>query len=138
MKKQSFLKLILVALLGLAGFGVYLWWTIPTSGINRASVWRIREGMSQEEVEAIIGMPPGDYRSGSNEWLWQSRFPTGKGDGAWSLYWLADQSSIIVNFVNEKVTRKRYHIVSETIWDKFLTWLHVTEPNEPLPWVYVY
>src|SRR5262249_3560860 len=112
MKKQSFLKLILVALLGLAGFGVYLWRTIPTSGINRASVWRIREGMSQEEVEAIIGMPPGDYCKASEQW------PRGIGltvhggtRGSWTSYWHADEHSIVVEFVDYEVSRKRFYIV---------------------------
>lgn len=139
MKKRFLLKFGLIAVLGLAGFGLYLWWTIPTNGINRASLWRIREGMSQEEVEAIIGMPPGDYRKASEQWARGIGLTVQGGTGgSWTSYWHADEHTIIVEFVDDEVSRKRFYIVSETIWDKFLTWLHVTEPNEPLPMVYVY
>ena len=139
MKRQSRLKLILVAWLGLGGIGLYLWWTIPKSGINRASLSRIRKGMTKEQVEAIIGMPPGDYRKDSDQWARGMGLTVHGGTrGSWTSFWHADEHSIIIEFVDFEVSRKRFYIVSETIWDKFLTWLHVTEPNEPLPMVYVY
>jgi hypothetical protein len=139
MKKQSLLKLILVAWLGMGGIGLYLWWTIPKSGINRASLSRVRKGMTKEEVEAIIGMPPGDYRKVSERWPWGIGLTVHGGTrGSWTSYWHADEHSIIVEFVDCEVSRKRFYIVSETIFDKLLTSLHITEPNEQLPMVYVY
>jgi hypothetical protein len=45
---------------GLLGV-VVLWMFWPLFGIGRVSYYRIRAGMSLEEVEGIIGLPPGDY-----------------------------------------------------------------------------
>ena len=56
----------LVALAGLAvvvAAGVVLWRPQQGDRITFENFARIEEGMSQEEVEAIIG-PPGDYRTG--------------------------------------------------------------------------
>jgi hypothetical protein len=36
--------------------------TPPPTGITPAAYGRIKEGMRLEDVERIIGMPPGDYR----------------------------------------------------------------------------
>jgi hypothetical protein len=39
-----------------------LWWLAPAPHrINRAGFEQIREGLTQAEVEAILGVPPGDY-----------------------------------------------------------------------------
>jgi hypothetical protein len=42
---------------------VVMLWPRPTQ-VTRASCDRIRVGMSRTEVEAILGGPPGDYRTG--------------------------------------------------------------------------
>src|SRR5262249_59202506 len=39
------------------------WLAQPAHRINRAAYELLREGMTQAEVEAIFGVPPGDYAS---------------------------------------------------------------------------
>jgi hypothetical protein len=46
----------------LASVGAFVLWPRP-SRITEANCERIREGMSRAEVYAILGGPPGDYRS---------------------------------------------------------------------------
>jgi hypothetical protein len=58
---------LLVVLAGLAvvvaaGAIVFVLWPEPPSRITRENFERIRPGMTQAEVEAILG-PPGDYRT---------------------------------------------------------------------------
>lgn len=51
--------LAIACMLGLSAFLGLL--AIPRHGIVEGSAGRIRPGMSQKEVEAILGGPPGDY-----------------------------------------------------------------------------
>ena len=56
---------LLVVLAGLAvlvAAGAVVLWPEPPSRITRENFDRVREGMTQAEVEAILG-PPGDYRT---------------------------------------------------------------------------
>src|SRR4030095_4340791 len=61
MKRKRLLRLAMLALLGIVGFSLYLWYTSANRRINRAAFDRIREGMSLAEVEEVIGCPPGNY-----------------------------------------------------------------------------
>jgi outer membrane protein assembly factor BamE (lipoprotein component of BamABCDE complex) len=46
-----------------------IWLTVPTHRINKESLKLIREGMSQEEIAAILGAPPDSLKSDRNlEW----------------------------------------------------------------------
>lgn len=61
-----------LALLALLG----LWWLTPRSAINRTNFEAIRGGMSEAEVERLLGGPEGDYRTGEVEYdlaggLWE-------------------------------------------------------------------
>jgi hypothetical protein len=50
-----------------AGLGVAAWLLLcpapPSSRITPAAAGRIERGMTAAEAEAVIGLPPGDYRS---------------------------------------------------------------------------
>jgi hypothetical protein len=54
-----------VGLLAVIGVGVVVGWRAATTpaGVNRVSYLRIGQGMRREQVEAILGGPPGNYRS---------------------------------------------------------------------------
>jgi hypothetical protein len=54
-----------VGLLAVIGAGVVVgWWAAATpAGVNRISYLRIGQGMRHEQVEAILGGPPGNYRT---------------------------------------------------------------------------
>ena len=60
MKKRWILGLSLLASL----FVGVAWLCWPQPRISPASFERIHEGMSQDQIEAIIGLPPGDYYTG--------------------------------------------------------------------------
>jgi hypothetical protein len=55
----------LVALLALAGVGVFLLWPWPSTGsrLTQNNLNRLRDGMTRLEVEAILG-PPADHTTG--------------------------------------------------------------------------
>jgi hypothetical protein len=58
---QLFLGMGLLAAIGV-GFAVSCWTATP-AGVNRVSYLRIGQGMRRERVEAILGGPPGNYRT---------------------------------------------------------------------------
>jgi hypothetical protein len=60
MNKRWILGLSLLASL----FVGVAWLCWPQPRISPASFERIHEGMSQDQIEAIIGLPPGDYYTG--------------------------------------------------------------------------
>jgi hypothetical protein len=62
-KRPLLLCLALLALVGLSG-GLLVLLTHPRHRINQESYERIKEGMTLEEVEAILGGPPGNYTRG--------------------------------------------------------------------------
>jgi hypothetical protein len=68
---------LLVALAGLAvvAAGAVVLWPEPPSRITRENFDRIREGMTQAEVEAILG-PPGDYRTRLGDTKYQQGWQT--------------------------------------------------------------
>ena len=66
---------LLVALAGLAvvvAAGAVVLWP-RTDRITRENCRCIRVGMSRHEVEAILGVPPGDYRTGATDSDFASR-----------------------------------------------------------------
>jgi outer membrane protein assembly factor BamE (lipoprotein component of BamABCDE complex) len=54
--------------LGLAvAAGVAVWLAIPRRPTITAEQFaQVRKGMTQQEVEAVLGCPPGDYRDGAS------------------------------------------------------------------------
>jgi hypothetical protein len=49
--------------------GLHALWPTPP-GISKANFARIKPGMSQAEVEATLGGPPGDYRTPRAGWFY--------------------------------------------------------------------
>jgi hypothetical protein len=136
MKKRLLVKLGLVALVGTALFVAWLWWTIPTSGINRATANRIRVGMSEVEVERMIGVEAGTYATKdapfSSEWS-KSDFERFKSITAaqpantLSFSWEDDNGTIVVCIGRDdrRVVYSCYVAFSETIPDKLRRWLRL-------------
>jgi hypothetical protein len=60
MRKRALAALIAVGL-GVAGVAFWVWPDQTDGGISRGGFERIQDGMTQAEVEAILGGPPGDY-----------------------------------------------------------------------------
>jgi hypothetical protein len=86
--------------------GLFLWPRPPSARINAEAYERIEDGMTAAEVEAVIGLPPGDYRSDPAgprhfaEWI--------PGSGVQVLEWEADHCNIQV-----KVDQRSGRVVSK-------------------------
>jgi hypothetical protein len=61
MKKRWLLRVGLLAGLALFGFWFVPWLTAPNYQINQKVTDQIQWGMTDKEVEQIIGVPPGTY-----------------------------------------------------------------------------
>jgi hypothetical protein len=116
MKRKMLLRLMLIACFGVVAFGFYLWWSIPSHGINRASTFRIRIGMNQDEIVAIIGERPNGF----------GRILLGGDPSHRFLYWDGNGGSIKVRFDNQgRAIQRDFTPSSETILDKALGWLRL-------------
>src|SRR5262245_55182612 len=99
MKRRALLAMATLALACLLG----LWLALPGAGVTKANYDRIRPGMSQAEVEAILGGPAGDRRSAARreadlcdtrEWL-DEDYPA----GGWAAHqeWHTDDASVVID-----------------------------------------
>ena len=144
MKKRIWLRLGLVGLLGLAAFIAYLWLTMPSHRIDRASFEQIAEGMTQAEVEAILRAPPGkhcastaqvemkrhDGSSGGifvNE-IWdivEEHQRELQADQRRAAVWAGDRGMIIVTFdAADRVVEKHFHdMYNEGLVTRARNWL---------------
>jgi hypothetical protein len=106
-KKRLLLLFALLAVLGMVGFGVYLWWTLPSHGVHLANVYRIQVGMSEHAVSEILGHPSaekGNVRS-----------------------WQADTGTIVVTFDAQGKVSERYYVPrDESLLNKFFAWLGIS------------
>jgi hypothetical protein len=62
MRRRRWLLVGLVAV-ALLGCGLFVWVVYPKHRINRDSFEQIRSGMTEAEVEAVLGAAAGDYRT---------------------------------------------------------------------------
>lgn len=120
-RRLLFLDLAVLALVG--GWGVWFFTVAVIEPIQPAAYERIRLGMTQPEVEAIIGLPPGYYSKvpglevtvrESDRWSAQTPFPargpiraatwrlrgraTGMADRIIQTSWWGDTYAIQVHF----------------------------------------
>jgi hypothetical protein len=100
MRKPKCIRL-LVLLTGLLGAMAYLgWWCLapPSHQITRERISQLQRGMSQAEVEALLGVPPGNYCSTRNvELIYPRRWPLVdvpcRGEK-----WISDEAGVTVYF----------------------------------------
>ncbi|MCI0376235.1 MAG: hypothetical protein L0215_01380 [Gemmataceae bacterium] len=121
MKKRRLLWIAatLVLLLG-AGYAV-LWLTGPGHRINALSFERIQEGMTEKEVEEILGVPAGDYGTKAHPEL--TVLPLGD-----RKRWTSDDAQIVVDFDKRGLVvlkRLGFVRVGESIWQKLRRWLRI-------------
>ena len=90
---------LLITVAAAAGAAVYFGW-LPLAGsthrINPYTSMKLRVGMTQSKVEAIFGVPPGDYSSEPGRARVQAR-----GDGQPELRredWTSDEGGAVVYF----------------------------------------
>ena len=63
MKRRIIVRLGILLLVAAAGFFAIVWFTSPNHNINRGAFEQLQFNMPREEVEAILGCPPGNYCS---------------------------------------------------------------------------
>ena len=63
--KRTLIRFGLVGLIALLGFFTFLWLTMPSHRIDKASFDKIANGMSLQEVESLLRCPPGKHCSNS-------------------------------------------------------------------------
>ena len=124
MKKRRIYWLTFAACVGLAVFwGVRL--LTPPHRINRESLEKIQVGMTLDEVEAILGVPPGEYAT--------------KECG---IEWVGDEGAIHVMLnpegrVSYKAWLEPWFIGEVTFFDKLQGWFGLRQMNPvssyPLP-----
>ena len=112
--------------------GVALWLLLRPAaplGIGRSAYKHIQEGMTPAEVEAVIGLPPGDYRSDPGRPGAYAELPPGPGFHI--LGWVNDDCNIQVR-VDGRTGRVDIKIMGEPIlspstlrraWEDFRSWL---------------
>ncbi len=106
--------------------GVLVWSAAPPSGIGRLSCIRVRTGMSQAQVEAVLGCPPGDYRAEPHaiceSWLHHL--------GETRQDWSSDDGQLRIVFAQRRVVRAEWQPRHATAADRLLQWcaLHVAMP----------
>lgn len=137
MTKPRLFWLAFAACLGLAGFwGVRL--LTPRHRINHGSFEKIQVGMTLEEVEALVGVPPGDYASGPYHLASLCRFGWG-GKQRLLVSWVGNEGQIQVLVDNEKkVCGSMWADISlleeSNIIEKLRCWMGLNEPvgSQPL------
>jgi hypothetical protein len=120
-------------------FGGYaLWAASSPARITPEAYERVTEGMSRDDVQAALCLPPGDFRNDAHkpggrwytEWSEQAdEKEFGDGDTAGRLSWEGNAFSIVVGFDEAGV------VTWKTLWkhvpptprdpvEKVLTWFH--------------
>jgi hypothetical protein len=130
MKTRLLLRLGVLACLGLGGLVALLWWSAPRHRITEASAEQIKNGMTEDEVLAILRVPAGIYVTDNHESaredvqaieekLWRNGISV-KG-------WLSDSALIIVQF-NEhgRVEGSTHMRLSSDIFQRLRRWLRLS------------
>ena len=92
--------LLAVLLLWLGG-RVYLVERGPIVRFTEAQSNQIREGMTQVEVEQVLGMGPGDYRSRFAQHNSDPLMQTSSDEDSYTREWVSDEGLIAVDFTRE-------------------------------------
>jgi hypothetical protein len=121
MKRRLLTCALLFACLVLVCFFGIMWWTAPVHRINEASFAKLKEEMTQSDIEAILGVPPGEYgqettkrRIYPSHNLWMAKVPVEKKE------WGTLESVISVWFdgAGRMVHCDMSGVYSETFFDK--------------------
>jgi hypothetical protein len=121
----------ILACLGLAGLVLLLWWSAPQHRITEASAEHIKNGMTEDEVVAILRVPAGIYVTNEKESARQDVQELEDHlcrNGSISVKsWLCDSALIIVQF-NEhgRVEGSTYLRMSLDIFQRLRRWLRLS------------
>jgi len=122
---------LILLILAVAAFS-FVWYRSPSRRINRAAFDRIQLRMTLEEVEAIIGCPPGNYAGWKASYKWnddslysadflirdQAKHNDQYGD--WPIYlWLCNTGCISVSLKEGRVSDRIYYERRFSLTDVF-------------------
>jgi hypothetical protein len=115
-----------LACLGLLGAGIWVS-TASRHGVDRDRFERIRMGMTENEVEAVLGGPAGNYAKGDVVVLCRShRVLAPHPDGIEPKKWTCDEAIIFVYFADDKVVAKEVQDIptyKEPLFARFRRWV---------------
>ncbi len=112
------------SVLGLFAVALFLLWPGPDPG-TRATYDRIQNGMTESEVEAVVGLPPGDYATAPTEYdRGTAGFEEFKAIPG-LVQWSGDEGTILVGFdFSWRVAKKAYWpAVGKTEKSTLRSWL---------------
>jgi hypothetical protein len=94
-------------------------WPVPQRDpVNRANIKRIRAGMTRAEVEAVLGVPPGDYTTIFD--LPRSCISGRRLDG----WWISNSGELFVDFSPDGLVEKTdFRPFGRSLLDRFRAWL---------------
>lgn len=86
------------------------------SPVTLTTVERVKGGMTQAEVEAILGGPPGDYRTRPTD----VEVDTAPLLSARTEVWEGDEGTVAVSFLGGRVVRTEFgKAASVSVWEVF-------------------
>jgi len=114
----------------LAGLTSLWLWTRETVHITRENFERIQIGMTQKDVEEILGGPPGDYRQRKSiEYegrSWHELIIKVQPTPASHPMWWGTRGAIQINLTEEGQVREKVHfdpiVIETTFWDRIRSW----------------
>jgi len=102
-----------------------LWSYSPAPGVNFANIQQVKNGMTRQQIEAIVGVPPGNYcvRLGLVDY---TEFEvTGRKIGVRTSRWTSNSAGLYVTF-DERTGRAlsvRCQQLDDPRWDEIRHWL---------------
>jgi outer membrane protein assembly factor BamE (lipoprotein component of BamABCDE complex) len=112
-KRKWLLRLAGLALIAVVGLWLIAWWLAPENRMSWETFEQIEVGMSEDEVIAILGVPPGTHTTRRNV-----NFHLEPGEKGWH----GDYELIIVEFADGKVVRKKHSTLAERPLATFRRW----------------
>jgi hypothetical protein len=104
------------------------WFMQPHPRIDEETLAKITSGMTEDEVIAIIGAPPGNYGYGEPIYDWS-------GPGQQTKHWWGRDAAILVTFDEHGGVQGAYYFAINREYDSFLhrvgVWLGVQKRNGP-------
>jgi hypothetical protein len=100
-----------------------VWFALPRPGINHSNFQRIKAGMTQADVEALMGCPPGDY-SDDNAFLWAYGEGWGVRNAGMDACWTSNDGLVSASFdANGLVNGAQFQPIGhrEQTFGEFLT-----------------
>ena len=125
---KKYVRITFVGILGLIAVAYPVWWWLtPVHRVNMTSLSQIRVGMALSKVEAIFGLPPGDYSEQSKTIFTIYQDPEGFPQGWRRETWQSPNALCVVYFDRDDkvLCRAGCEAHSPSWFDQIKNWLGV-------------